>query len=92
MNYKDNNQNQDGPEFVQGIYANQYQDWLFTLSFKKAQWTQMYELLKKEFENEDYIKIEMKKGKKGWYFKKQNKKEIKAQDHSPDREVTHPFD
>ena len=33
-----NNQNQDGPEFVQGIYANQYQDWLFTLSFKKAQW------------------------------------------------------
>tara|TARA_B100001939_G_C16944307_1_gene619598 strand:- start:964 stop:1245 length:282 start_codon:yes stop_codon:yes gene_type:complete len=81
-------------KFVQGIYADQYKDWLYQIKLKKEDWEKQYEKLKEEFEDEDYVKFEMKLSKKDkWYFKELDKKpevqkaeEVKAADHSPDRD------
>lgn len=79
-------------QFIQGIYADQYKDWLFRISFKKNDWKKQYEKLEELFENQDYVRFEMKLSKKGkWYFKKLEEKkpepeEVKAADHSPDRD------
>tara|TARA_A100001201_G_scaffold62796_1_gene59471 strand:+ start:303 stop:575 length:273 start_codon:yes stop_codon:yes gene_type:complete len=78
-------------KFIQGIYADQYKPWLYQIKLKKADWEKQYEHLKKLFENQDYVKFEMKLSKKDkWYFKELDKKpeaeEVKAADHSPDRD------
>jgi|TARA_R100000455_G_C6223024_1_gene86873 hypothetical protein len=74
--------------FVQGIYAKQYKEWLTRVSFHIPTMKKNIEKWEKEMNEKGYKEIEMLLSKKGaLYFKEKDiiKQEITSQDHNPDR-------
>jgi len=75
--------------FVQGIYAKQYKEWLTRMSFHIPTLEKNIENWKKQMNEKGYHEIEMLLSKKGTlYFKEKDqiKPEVTSQDHSPDRD------